>query len=242
MRCLSSGTGMAGRSAPLLALLPAPRPGAACPTPVQPPLPPLWPFSRTATAPPHPWRGCHLLGPGGRGAPLRPPPPPLPAHCTPAPHLPVLLRQRRCLTPDPHPCPLLHLTLLLRRDSRLPEWHQWGATLRPPSLPVPPAFPFCRLHPLLPSPKVHCSSSTSCISPLCGLPGPSVQPSANLSAPFMTLASLSRSLLSSSPILVHALTYDFTMSPDPKTQCPQHRRNRRGCDFPGRRNHFWPIS
>ena len=28
-------------------------------------------------------------------------------------------------------------------------------------------------------------------------------------------------------------TYDFTMSPDPKTQLPQHRRNRR--------NHFWPI-
>ena len=50
-----------------------------------------------------------------------------------------------------------------------------------------------------------CSSSTACASPPCGLPGPSVYPSAILSAPPRTLASLSRSLISSSPYLSHAL-------------------------------------
>ena len=77
----------------------------------------------------------------------------LPHPALPRRHLLVPFRQPRRLPPDLPPCPLLHPSVLLRRDSWLSERHQWG-TLPPPSLLLSSALLFCPLNPLLPSAKV----------------------------------------------------------------------------------------
>ena len=123
--------------------------------------------------------------------------------CPPGHRLPLL----------PHPVlPRRHLSVPLRQPRCLPDGCLNGFSGRRPSGPPPsPCRPpshsaLSTLSCLLRrSAHARCSSSTACASPPCGLPGPSVLPSATLSAPPMTLASLSRNLLSSSPIISHAL-------------------------------------